>query len=140
MIKPSVIQKAHNALEKVRQKFVNERMFLLRRAGETSRFTIVAEVLTGYWSRWSEYRQASVFMWASNTPEWNDRVATATHIGFGVPNENGQIDVFEIQETSNDQTPPSGGNLIWKAYGQRMPEQRFIIPTPPPDEEEEETP
>lgn len=129
-----VIAKAHGAFEKVRPGLLpGSRLLLLKRGGETSRFALIAEVPSGFWSRWSNYREQSVFTWASSDAEWLDRIAQTSHIGFGVPDDAGTIDVFAINPDQRDRISPSGGNLLWKVYGVRDATNRYQIPTPDPE-------
>lgn len=130
MNKAAIIAKAAGAFNKVNPLLGGARLFLLKRGVESSRFVIVEEITSGFWSRWSEYRQASVFQWASND-DWTDKVATSSHIGYGVPESN-EIEVFEIAPESRDRTDPNGANLIWKLYGIKILNERFTIPTPDP--------
>lgn len=129
MNKEAIISKAAGAFNKVRPGLApGERFFLLRRAGETSRFSVVFEVEQGFWSRWSEYRERSIFMWADNSAEWPDRVAQTTHIAYGVPDENGRLPVFQIGDDQRDRLTPAGANLFWKLFGVRDPAVRFTVP------------
>jgi hypothetical protein len=129
--KDSIIAKAAGAFDKVRPGLLADaRMFLLKRSGETQRFTVIDEITSGFWSRWSSYREQSVFMWADASGEWLDKVAQTSHIGFGVPDADAKIDVFAISPDQRDRLAPSGANLIWKLYGIRAAAERFAIPEP----------
>jgi hypothetical protein len=126
--KDAIIGKAQAAIEKVRAGMMPDcQMFLIRRGGETGRWSVIAEVTAGFWSRWSSFREQTVFMWADAADEWMDRVSITTHVGFGVPDETGRVDVYEIANDQRDRVPPSGGNLFWKLYGTRRSNERFTI-------------
>lgn len=139
MNKEAIIAKAAGAFNKVSPLLDSARLFLLKRGGETSRFTVVAEVEKSFWSRWSEYRQASVFMWASND-DWLDRVSAVSHIGFGVPDTDERIDIYEVIPESRDWIAPNAANLVWKLYGQKVRHERFTIPVPDDDGGEDDEP
>lgn len=114
--------------------------YLLRRAGETSRFTVVTELLGGHDLKWNEYRGQTRLRIATMAPEMNDLVAITSHFAAGVPDAEGKIEVFVVSDDQVDRVAPDGKSVYWKLYGTKVPSERFTIPTPPPDEEEEEAP
>ena len=127
----AIIAKAKGAIDKVRPSLLpGYRMFLLKPGGKTQRFAIVFEIPNGFWSRWSTFREQTVFQWADTATEWMDRVAVTSHVGFGAPDADDQIDLYEISSDQRDRVVPSGGNLLWKLYGTRVTRERFTIPAP----------
>ena len=131
-LREEIISDAGSAFNEVRTDLAaSVRMFLLRRAGETQRFAVVAEITDGHWSRWDTFREQTTFIWASSDAEWTDLVAQTSHVGFGVLDDLGQIDVFVISPDQRDRVPPSGGNLLWKLYGSRDGTLRFQLPDSP---------
>lgn len=132
MDKAAIIAKAAGAFNKVRPGLMpGERLFLLRKKKESSQFESIFEITADFWSRWSTYREQTVFMWASNAPEWVDRVAKTTHVGFGIPDTDGDVQVFEISSDQRDRLAPTGANLLWKLYGVRQIPLRFQIEATP---------
>src|SRR5690606_33910841 len=103
------------------------RCFLLKRAGETSKFTSIIELTTGFYADWSEYRQAMRFTYAT-TADVTNAVATVTHIGYGVADGDGTLDVYTIEDPSRDIVSPSNGDWFWKFYANKTRNERFTIP------------
>jgi hypothetical protein len=134
MDRDAIIRKAKGALGKVQGLILNYRMFLLKPGKETQRFVVVAEVTVPFWSRWSSFREQTVFMWADEAVEWMDRVAQSSHIGYGIPNETAEIEIYSVSPDQRDRVAPNAGSLMWKLYGTRLAKPRFTIPEP------EETP
>lgn len=128
-LRDEVIEDAAEAFDEVAADLLEgSRFFLLRRAGETSQFSVIYEVMGSFWSRWDPNREQSLFMWASASAEWPDRVAQMSHVGFGVPDGEGKIDVFVINPDQRDRIGPSGGSVLWKLFGSREPSLRFTVP------------
>ncbi len=102
------------------------RLFLLRRAGETSQFTAIREVTSGYWVRWSDFRGQMQFRYAGTT-DVDDDFAIATHLAYGVPNGNDEIEVFEIDAESRDMVSPDGASPFRKYYANKLRHERYTI-------------
>lgn len=128
MNRDAIIRKAKGAFGKVQGLMPGYRMFLLKRGVERSGFVVVAELTIPFWSRWSTYREQTVFEWADDSAAWMDLVAQTSHIGYGLPTEDSKVDVYPISADQRDRVAPSGGNLIWKLYGVRDAKERFTIP------------
>ena len=105
------------------------RCFLLKRAGETSRFTSIIELTNGFYADWSEYRQAMRFSYATTT-DINNAAAQVTHIGYGVPDSDSRLEVYAIDDPTRDIVAPSNGDWFWKFYAVKVRTERFTIPTP----------
>lgn len=104
------------------------RLFLLKRSGETIKFTVITELTSGFWAKWSEYRGQMRFRYAG-TADVNDEFATATHLGYGVAVD-GQLEVYEIDPESRDFSPPDGASPFRSYYAVKVRNERFTIPTP----------
>lgn len=102
------------------------RCFLLKRAGETSQFTPVKELISGYFVEWSGFREQMQFTLADDTYSYNNDVAQTSHIGYGVPNA-GKIDVYVISNDTRDRVQPDVNSPFWKLYGTRVPSLRYTI-------------
>jgi hypothetical protein len=106
------------------------RMFMLGRKGPTQRFGFVHELTVGYYVEWSEWRQQMKFQIAGTDTDFVDLVFQMSYMGYGVPNSNNKIDVFEVSLNQADRVPPNGDSPFWKFYGIRKPEIRFLIEEP----------
>lgn len=129
MNRDAIIRKAQGAFGKVQSLVAGSRMFLLKRASHSKEFEVVHEITIPFWSRWSSFREQTVFMWADDAVEWMDRVAETSHVGYGEPEGDDQeIDVYLITPDARDRVMPNAANLMWKLYGSRLADERFAIP------------
>lgn len=131
MNKEAIIAKAAGAFGKVQALVAGYRLFLLKKEPHSSRLVSIYEITIPFWSRWSTFREQTIFMWADSSDEWANRVAQTSFVGYGEPDTDGQIDVYSISPEQRDRVKPSGSNLIWKLYGVREGSLRFTIPVPP---------
>lgn len=130
MNRDAIIAKASAAFGKVQGLMPGTRMFLLKRELHSKVFESVTELTVPFWSRWSSFREQTVFMWADPDEEWMDRVAQASHVGFGVPagEDPAEIDVYSVSFEQRDRVIPNAANLFWKLYGTREADEYFEIP------------
>jgi hypothetical protein len=111
------------------------RFFMLKRAGETKRFSVVLEVTSGYYTEYSDWRQQLGFFNQTLDTSFPDKVAQTTHCAAGVPivdvTTPGQylLDVYGIDPNRRDVVPPTVANSGWKIYMTREPKERFILPS-----------
>lgn len=126
--KASIINKAARAYTKLAPKYMpGVRCFLLKRTGNSGSFTLIAELVNSRWARFSEYRGQYQFQYATNDESFKDKFAQMTHIAFGVPDADNQIEVFVKDPTQNDVISPVGSNLIWKAYVSKVETERYTV-------------
>lgn len=129
MNRDAIISKAKGAIGKVQPLVAGSRMYLLKREPHSQALSVVHEFAIPFWSRWSSFREATVFMWADTAVEWMDRVAQSSFVGYGVPTgDRAEIDVYEISFDQRDRVMPNAGNLLWELYGTRLADERFEIP------------
>lgn len=105
------------------------RCFLLKRSGETVKFTVIAELLNGFFAEWDGFREQMRFTYATAV-DVTDTFAAATHIGYGVPSDDGKVEVYVIPEPLRDIVSPGNGSWEWKAFADKVRNERFTIPTP----------
>lgn len=105
------------------------RLFLLKKEGQTQRFTLVAEITTGWYCKWNEFRERMTFRLASTSSGLADQIAQTSYIGYGVPNASEQVDVFSISFEQRDRVPPNASSVYWKLYGVRQKELRYTVST-----------
>lgn len=103
------------------------RCFLLKRSGQTKALTPVAEVTSGWFVQFNEYRGQMQFRFATTTDGFADQFAQKSYIGYGVPDGSDRIDVYETDPTQNDVVPPSGNSPFWKVFAVRVPNERYTI-------------
>jgi hypothetical protein len=103
------------------------RCFLLKKEGQTQRYVVVQELTSGYYVRFSEYRQQMQFRIANDDSGITDAIAQSSAIGYGVPNGDGKIDIYPVSPELRDRVPPNGSSPFWKLYGDRKAEIRFTI-------------
>lgn len=105
-----------------------QRLFLLKTAGNTQRFTSVYEVTSGYLTQFDEFRETMLFKIAiEDSVNFSDKLAQTSYIGFGVPNVSGQIEVYYISPEARDRVAPNAKDVHWKLYATRKPEMRYTI-------------
>lgn len=109
------------------------RCFLLKRAVQTKRFAVVAEITNGWSVKFNEYRGQMKFRFAVVENTFADLIAQTSHIGYGVADGADQIDIYAIDPERRDVIPPTVSSPLWKVYGSREPIERFLIPPPPED-------
>lgn len=106
---------------------------LLKRGGNTSKYTAVETFTDGFIANWNEYRGQMQVQYASTTDKTN-AFAQASHFAYGEPSVTGEVEVFAIEEPARDVIAPSDGfSPFWKVYGTKLPLERYQIET----EEEE---
>lgn len=106
----------------------NARCFLIKRAGETSKFAVVAELAAGWHFRWNEYRQQMRIAVATLDDSFADKAAQTSYFACGVPDTGGAIDVYKTVDEQRDKVPPNGQNPYWKFYVLREANERFVVP------------
>ncbi len=138
MLKEQIIAKGAAAFNKVRGRLNPAvRLFLLKVAGQTQKFEVIAEIPSGFWSRWSDYRDQTVFIVADADSSLKDKFAQTSYIAYGEGIAGEKLDVYAITQDARDRIPPSDASVFWKFYATRQKEKRFTIPLPEPEEEEE---
>lgn len=112
------------------------RCFLIRRMGETSKFSVVKELEAGFFVEFNEYRGQLQFTYADPDLSFRDDFAQADHIAYGVPSETGKIEVFAFSNSpdAEDIVDPNGTSPFWKVFVSKDRQVRFTVP------ETEETP
>lgn len=114
------------------------RCFLLRRAGDTSKFAVVRELTAGYRAKWNGFRGQMSFSYATTETDIADVFARSTHIAYGVPDGSAKLEVYEIaaadDQSGRDIVAPDVSSVYWKAYTSKIRAERFTIPTPPEPE------
>ncbi len=106
----------------------NVRMFLLKRDGQTKAFVSIAEVTVGWQVKFNEYRGQMAFRVATIDDDFADDIAQASYIGYGVPDDDDEIEVFSIDPDRRDVIAPTGSSVYWKVYAAKVANERFTVP------------
>jgi hypothetical protein len=103
------------------------RCFLLRRGENSGSLNSIREVENGFFSVWNAYREQTQFEFATTDETFADDFAQATHIGYGVPDDDGEIEVFEISADARDRITPDGVSPFFKAFAGKDGAERFTV-------------
>ena len=105
--------------------------FLIKRAEFSgTRWTVVKELNGGWFIEFNEYRGQFKLLYATRSAGFSDEIAQTSFIACGVPNANGEMDVFSIDPERRDIIPPTGTNAQWKIYVDKAVGERFTPPSP----------
>lgn len=102
------------------------RIFLLRHKPDKSSFVSIVEITSGWFVAYNKFREQTGFQFATSEANFADYFAAHSHVGYGVPNVDDEVDVFEIEE--RDKIPPTSSQPSWKCFGVRAGQERFLIP------------
>ena len=104
------------------------KLFLLKKAEQTKRLTVVAEIQTGWFTVFDrEYRdemKASI----ATAADISDHVAQSSFLGYGIGEPGDELDVFSYSNEKKDATRPNATSPSWKIHCKRDPALRFRIP------------
>jgi hypothetical protein len=108
------------------------RIFFLKRGGETKRFVVIREVLTGASVEYSDWRQQLVLEVAVNETldtAFADDAAQASYwaAGVGYGTDNKTFDVYGVDPQRRDVVAPTAVNAAWKFFLTRDPKEKFIL-------------
>lgn len=96
------------------------RCFLLKRGENKSLFTKIVEITAGFRVK------DGVFTWADTEIEdVRDDWTAATHIAYGVPNEDDEIEVYGMEEKTT--VDPDGSDVYWRCDLDRLENERYEI-------------
>jgi|GEM_PF-6177589 len=112
--------------------------YLLRKEGETNTLSVVKQLEDGFFIEFNEFRGDFTFTYADADPSFRDAFARSTHIGYGVPDADGDIEVFEFSKTLGvDIVDPNGTSPFWKAGVSKVESERFTIPSDGGDDDDD---
>ena len=105
------------------------RCFLLKRGENTSAFTSLGELTTGYRVRFDDNRSESgLFRHATTTLSFRDTWAQCTNIAYGV---GATLEVYEFAQAEKDSIDPDGSSVYWSGRIVKIPNERYTIPVIP---------
>lgn len=102
--------------------------FLIKREGQTKRFSVVLKLETGWFVSWDKFRESMVLRYATESDSFADKLAQSSYVAYGTPDGENQIDVYEISPDKRDKVPPTETSPNWKIFIERDDEERFNLP------------
>lgn len=124
------IEAKSNSLDRKLIMPVGFRIFLLKRAGETSKLVSIREITVGAVVTYSDWRQQLVFKIATLDATFPDDVAQTSYWGAGVGRGTGNktFDVYGVDPQRRDVVQPTADNANWRFFLTRDPRERFVLP------------
>ncbi len=118
MFVDAIQRKVSKTHDKVRRRFVDPyaRCFLLKRAGQTKRFQLVAEISEGWRYEFDEFRMQMRLSIASQDERLSDWFAQSSYVAVGPPDRTGSYEVFSIALGERDVIAPNGTSPLWQAF------------------------
>lgn len=116
-----------------------QRCILLKRAGETKRYSVVEELLIGWNIRWSEFRNQFVLEVGYTEPDptapvFRDLISQTSHVAIGAPDYKvpltsplGYLDLYVTDPERRDLKPPTVDSPFWKVYLTRLGNERYLL-------------
>lgn len=106
------------------------RIFFLKRAGETKKFSIIREVTTGAATKYSDWRQQLVLTVNTLDATFDNDAAQTSYwaCGVGYGDDKNIFDVYVVDPQRRDVVPPTANNAAWKFFLTREPRESFVLP------------
>lgn len=110
------------------------RCFLLKRDRQSKFHTPISEILNGWRIKFDDHRAESGLLRVATADiaEFRDIWASASHIGYGVPDDLGKIEVYGFAKTADgiekDAIDPDGSSVYFAGRIIRESNERFTIP------------
>lgn len=104
------------------------RLFILKRDVFSKRFVVVAEIVSGWIAKSTDYRNEKEFEIAITNTSFNDLISQGSYLGYGVPDTDNQIDIYQISTEQRDETKEDGFRPTWKNFAVRDGKERFTLP------------
>ena len=102
--------------------------YLIKRSGQTKRFSVVLELTTGWFASWDKFREAMALRVATSDASFADKLAQSSFVAYGTPDADDAIDVYEISPDKRDKVPPTETSPCWKVFVTRDDKERFTVP------------
>lgn len=105
----------------------SEVLYLLKRVNQKGAFVSITQLTTGFYVEPGALRE-DISLFYSTTSDVSSSWKLATHIGFGIPDADDAIFVYEIQPDQKEATTPNVLSSEWKCFASRLKQERFTIP------------
>jgi hypothetical protein len=83
------------------------------------------QLTSGWMVELDGIRDRFQFKYATTDTDFRDMWAESTHIGYGVPNDDDEIEVFEIDPEQKDNFDPEAFSPFWQCMAVKVPNERF---------------
>jgi hypothetical protein len=105
------------------------RCFLLKRGENTSVFSLVGSELTeGWFIDFDENRSESgLFSYATTDEDFRDDWAQVTHVAYGVPDDDDEIEIYAFAENEKDTIDPTGTSPFFSGRIVKEANERYEI-------------
>lgn len=108
------------------------RCFLLKREGQTKRYSSLVELTTGHRVKFDDSRaESGLFRYATTDLTFRDTWAQTSHIGYGVPDDDTKIEVYSFADGEKDTIDPDGSSVYWAGRIVKVKNERYQITIPP---------
>lgn len=106
------------------------RIFFLKRAGETKKFSVIREVTVGATIKYSDWRQQFALSVYTLDTSFPDDVAQTSYwaAGVGYSTNDKTFDVYAVDPQRRDVVAPTANNAAWKFFLTREPRESFVLP------------
>ena len=99
------------------------RLFLLKRAGQTEKFSVVKEVVSGWFASFDkQFREELKISVATLDEAFADEIAQSSFLAYGTASP---LDVYQYGK--KDAVGPNATSPSWKIFAGRAESERFTI-------------
>lgn len=105
---------------------VGARLFLLKRAGQTRKFTIVASITAGWNVVFDKEFRDEMRVAIATSTDISNNIAQSSFVAYGIGTTGTEIDVFSFEK--KDSTRPNATSPSWKIHCRREAVEFFVIP------------
>ena len=102
------------------------RLFLLKEKQDAGGYDYIIEITSGHKVKHDNLRDQLGFEFATLDSYFANRFARTSAIAYGKPDADDAMDVFAVSE--RDKLPPDGKSPTYKCFGNRIENERWIIP------------
>jgi hypothetical protein len=106
------------------------RCFLLKRTGQSgTKYTNLLELTSGWRIKFDDNRaESGLFRYAVvDIDAVRDIWAETSHIGYGVPNSSGEVEVYNFADGEKDRIDPDGSSVYFAGRVIRQPAERLAL-------------
>lgn len=99
--------------------------YLLKRGENTSAFTSLGALTSGYRIKFDDNRSESgLFRYAYTTLTFRDTWAQCTHIAYGAGSS---LEVYTFVDGEKDTIDPDGSSVYWSGRIVKLPNERYTV-------------
>ncbi len=102
------------------------RLFLLKRAGQSQKFAVVAEIAGGWFGTFDKEFRDEMKISIATESNIADEIAQSSFLAYGFGAAGDELDVFSFDR--KDACRPNATSPSWKIHTKRDAAERFTIP------------